>query len=101
MVEKGKRIYVVDKLMPAYIRYTQDRLHEPQLDGCRQNEAFIWNYFVKNGLVYNNDPSLIKNYIGDSPNTPEFGEGCTRIYRPVYRLADCKKVYGEQSIDAA
>ena len=26
-------------------------------------------------LVFNNDPSIIKNYVGDSPNTPEFGEG--------------------------
>ena len=46
-----------------------------QLEGCRKNEGLIWNYFVKNGLIFNNDPSLIKNYIGDSPNTPEFGEG--------------------------
>jgi hypothetical protein len=47
----------------------------PQLEGCKKNERLIWQYFVKNGLVFNNDPSLIKNYVGDSPNTPEFGEG--------------------------
>lgn len=75
MVEKGKRIYLADKLLPD----THDTLKigytSQQLEGCRKNEALIWNYFVKNGLVFNNDPSLIKNYIGDSPNTPEFGEG--------------------------
>lgn len=75
MVEKGKRIYLARKLMPnthdtLIIGYTS-----PQLEGCKKNERLIWQYFVKNGLVFNNDPSLIKNYIGDSPNTPEFGEG--------------------------
>lgn len=75
MVEKGKRIYLAKQLMPGtadtlIIGYTKN-----QLDGCRKNEGLIWNYFVKNGLVFNNDPSLIKNYIGESPNTPEFGEG--------------------------
>jgi hypothetical protein len=75
IVEKGKRIYLARKLMPdthdtLIIGYTL-----PQLEGCKKNEALIWQYFVKNGLVFNNDPSLIKNYVGDSPNTPEFGEG--------------------------
>jgi hypothetical protein len=75
MVEKGKRIYLTRKLLPdthdtLIIGYTS-----PELEGCKKNEGFIWQYFVKNGLVFNNDPSLIKNYIGDSPNTPEFGDG--------------------------
>lgn len=75
MVEKGKRIYLTKKLMPdthdtLIIGYTSS-----QLEGCKTNEGLIWQYFVKNGLVFNNDPSLIKNYIGDSPNTPEFGDG--------------------------
>lgn len=73
-VEKGKRLYLADKLMPRIhdtlkIGYTQQ-----QLEGCRENEAAIWTYFVKNGLIYNNDPALIKNYIGDAPGTPEFGD---------------------------
>ncbi|MBL7697609.1 MAG: hypothetical protein JNK79_05605 [Chitinophagaceae bacterium] len=75
MVEKGKRMYLLDKLMPQ----THDTLKIgytlKQLEGCRENEGLIWSYFVKNSLVYNNDPSLIKNYIGDSPGTPELGEG--------------------------
>ncbi|MEO8583763.1 MAG: hypothetical protein ABI415_08195, partial [Flavitalea sp.] len=75
MVEKGKRIYLLDRFMPNIpdtlkIGYTNN-----QLKGCISNQGLIWNYFVKNGLVYSNDPSLIKNYIGDSPNTPEFGDG--------------------------
>lgn len=75
MVEKGKRIYLIDKLMPSTGDTLKIGYTAKQLKGCYDNEGLIWSYFVKNGLVYNNDPSLIKNYIGDSPNTPEFGEG--------------------------
>ena len=75
MVEKGKRMYLLDELMP----HTDDTLKTgyslSQLKGCYDNEGLIWNYFLTNGLLYNNDPAMIKNYIGESPNTPEFGEG--------------------------
>ncbi len=75
MVEKGKRMYLLDRLMPETPDTIKIGYTKPQLDGARNNEGMIWNYFIKNNLVYNNDPSLIKNYIGDSPGTPEFGEG--------------------------
>lgn len=75
MVEKGKRLYVLDRIMPhtpdtlkiGYTRY--------QLEGCYKNEGRIWNFFMVNSLLLNNDPSLVKNYIGEAPNTPELGEG--------------------------
>lgn len=75
MVEKGKRMYLLDRLMPDAPDTLKIGYTDMQLKGCLKNEGLIWNYFLKNGLVFNNDPSIIKNYIGDSPNTPEFGEG--------------------------
>lgn len=75
MVEKGKRIYLTDQLMPETPDTLKIGYTAKQLKGCNENEGLIWNYFIKNSLVYNNDPSLISNYIGDAPNTPEFGEG--------------------------
>ncbi len=75
IIEKGKRIYVLDKLMPNTADTLKIGYTNTQLKGCYNNEGLIWNFFVKNGYVYNNDPSIIKNYIGESPNTPEFGDG--------------------------
>ena len=75
MVEKGKRLYVLDKIMP----YTPDTLKigytASQLQGCRDNEGKIWNFFLVNSLVYTNEPDLINGYMGDAPHTPELGEG--------------------------
>jgi hypothetical protein len=75
MVEKGKRMYLLDKLMPSTADTLKIGYTEMQLTGCYNNEGLIWNYFLTNGLLYNNDPGMIKNYIGESPKTPEFGEG--------------------------
>jgi len=41
---------------------------QKQLDWCLTNEGSIWNYFLDQNL-YSPDPDLIKNFIGDAPNT--------------------------------
>ncbi len=75
MVEKGKRLFVLDKIMP----FTADSLKigytDNQLKGCFANEGRIWNFFVTNNLLLSNEPALQKNYLGDGPSTPELGEG--------------------------
>jgi hypothetical protein len=74
MVEKGKRLYVLDKLLP----YTADTLKigytAKQLKGCVENEGKIWNFFLVNSLVYTNEPTLLNSYMEDGPNTPEFSQ---------------------------
>jgi hypothetical protein len=75
MVEKGKRLYVLDKIMP----YTADTLKTgytaSQLKGCYSNEGKIWNHFLSYNLLYSIDPGTLKSYIEEAPNTPEISEG--------------------------
>lgn len=75
MVEKGKRLYFLDKFMP----YTAENLKigytEKQLKECYQNEAVIWDFFLTNDLLNNTDQNITKNYIGEGPKTQELGEG--------------------------
>ncbi|RYY28675.1 MAG: hypothetical protein EOO04_08140 [Chitinophagaceae bacterium] len=75
MVDKGKRLYLLDKLLPN----THDTLKigytDRQLKGSFDNEGLIWNFILTNSLAYNTDPSIIKGYIGEAPNTAELGEG--------------------------
>lgn len=75
MVEKGKRMYLLEKLMPDTDDTLKIGYSSRQMKGAYDNEGLIWNFFLKNSLLYNTDPSIIKNYIGESPNTPELGEG--------------------------
>ncbi|MEO7310917.1 MAG: hypothetical protein ABIX01_11005 [Chitinophagaceae bacterium] len=75
MIEKGKRIYVLDLLMP----YAGDTLKigysAAQLAICNEHEADIWNFFVKNSLVFSLEPEINKEYIDDGPKTQVLGEG--------------------------
>jgi uncharacterized protein YjaZ len=39
-----------------------------------KNEAVIWDFFLSNDLLNNAEQNITKNYIGESPKTPELGE---------------------------
>lgn len=73
MVDAGKRIYVLKKLLP----YTADSILSgytmQQLKDCKAQEAFIWDFFLRNNLLFETDPLIIKPYISDGPNTAELG----------------------------
>jgi len=74
LVDKGRRLYLLDKFMP----YAEDTIKigytKQQLQGCLDNEGRIWNYFVTNNLLLQTDPSIIKDYMGDAPKTPALGD---------------------------
>ena len=74
MVEKGKRLYVLSKVLPhedeeKLIGYTIT-----QLKDCYNHEKNIWDLFVQNNLLQTIDNNVIKNYIGESPKTQELGD---------------------------
>lgn len=75
MVEKGKRLHMLDKFMPETADTLKIGYTDKQLKGCFDNEGLIWNFILTNSLAYNTDPAIIKGYIGEAPNTPELGEG--------------------------
>ncbi|MFT4203435.1 MAG: hypothetical protein QM610_05925 [Chitinophagaceae bacterium] len=75
MVEAGKRMYLLDQLLPYVadtlkIGYTDD-----QLQGCYKKEEAIWNYFTVNNLLYATDPDEVRDYMNDGPQTATLGEG--------------------------
>jgi hypothetical protein len=76
MVEAGKRMYVLDYLMPETPDSIKTGYTQKQLDGCYAHEALIWNYFVQNdNLLYVTDPGQTKDYMADGPKTEELGDG--------------------------
>jgi hypothetical protein len=75
MIENGKVLYYLDKVLP----YTNDTLKigysEIQLLWCGYNEYKIWEFFIKHNLLYNTDVFEIGHYIGDAPVTPGMPPG--------------------------
>ena len=74
MVEKGKLLFLVSKFLPAtpdnmLIGYTK-----VQMNAAKENEGVIWSFFLNNDLLNTQEQDIIKNYIGESPKTAEFGD---------------------------
>lgn len=74
MVEKGKRLYILSKLLPTTQEYKLIGYTQEQLKAVYDHEAVVWSLFVKNNLLQTTDNNIIKNYIGESPKTHELGE---------------------------
>ena len=74
MVEKGKRLYVLTKLLPHTEEYMIIGYRKEQLADVYAHERAVWDLFVQNNLLQTVDNNVIKNYIGDSPKTQELGE---------------------------
>ena len=74
MIEAGKRLYMLDLFLPETADTLKTGYTQKQLDGCYKNEAYIWNYFVENNLLYVTDPSTTRDYMNDGPKTEALGE---------------------------
>jgi len=74
MVEKGKRLYMLSRLLPETDEYKLIGYTQKQLKDCYEHETQIWDLFVQNNFLQTIDNNVIKNYIGEGPKTQELGE---------------------------
>lgn len=74
MIQAGKRLYVLDQLMPDAADTLKTGYTKKQLQGCYANEGTIWSFFVQNDLLFSTDPSITKDYMNDAPLTQAFGK---------------------------
>lgn len=74
-IDKGKRLYLLDKFMPDTPDSIKTGYTAAQLKGCYENEGLIWSFLNQNDLLYNSDPLRIQSYVEEGPQTQELGEG--------------------------
>ncbi|MFT3826875.1 MAG: hypothetical protein QM731_23325 [Chitinophagaceae bacterium] len=74
MVEEGKRMYVLDKLLPETPDTLKIGYTARQLKWSKEFEGKIWNFFLTNNLLMTNEPALIKDYMNESPHTNTLGD---------------------------
>lgn len=75
MVENGKRLFVLSKLLPEQPEYRLIGYTEKQMKDCYNHETAIWDLFVQNNFLQTSDNNLTKNYVTEGPKTQELGEG--------------------------
>lgn len=74
MVEKGKRLYLLNRFLPEIDEHLLISYSKLQLKQCFEHEKEIWNMFAQNGSLQSIDENFIKNYLGASPKTQELGD---------------------------
>ena len=74
MIDEGKRLYILDALMPFTADSLKSGYTQQQLDMSIASEKNIWAYFVESDLLYQTDPIQINQYVNDGPNTAELGD---------------------------
>jgi hypothetical protein len=74
MVEKGKRLFVLGKLLPKTEEYMLIGYTKEQLKAVYEHEPSVWDLFVQNNFLQTIDNNIIKNYVGEGPKTPELGD---------------------------
>jgi gliding motility-associated lipoprotein GldB len=67
MIYFGKILYFKDIMIPfktddSKIGYTNE-----QLDWAKDNESYIWRYFVERELLFDTDPKLLERFINPAP----------------------------------
>jgi len=69
IVVHGREAWLLDQFLPSTADSLKLGFTQNQIDWCKQNEALIWSYLVKNIDLQSTDPDLIQNFLGEAPFT--------------------------------
>jgi hypothetical protein len=74
IIQKGKTMYFIDKLLPEVLLRDKFRFSKPQMNWAIQNEFNVWTYFIENDLLYSNYEQEYRSYLNLAP----FSKGMNR-----------------------
>lgn len=70
MIHSGKRMYILDKLLPSEPDSIVFEFSQKQIDWLYNNEIQMWDFFLEKELFYETSHLKINKYLNPSPNSP-------------------------------
>lgn len=67
MIYFGKELYLKDLLLPKLSDDVKIAYTPEQIEWCKDNEGYVWRYFVDEKLLYDSDPKLGGRFINPAP----------------------------------
>ncbi len=67
MIYAGKEMYLKDKLIPNFSDEDKIGYTKEQITWCRENESYMWRYFIDDKLLFDSDPKLANRFINPAP----------------------------------
>ena len=74
MIYEGKKLYLSDLFMPSASDVEKINYTEEQLQWAKDNEPFIWEYYVSREMLYSNNKKLRKYFLELAPFSKFFLE---------------------------
>lgn len=69
MLQRGKERYFLGKVLPFVPEHIRLGFTEAQLKWCKDNEAMVYNFFVKEDMLYATDWQKILRYVNEGPTS--------------------------------
>lgn len=70
MIHNGKKLYLLDKILPFEHDTIITEYSAEQLDWVRANQIQIWSYFTDENLLYETNMARITKYLRPAPSSP-------------------------------
>ena len=67
MIYYGKQLYLKDQLLPEYNDAEKIGYLPEQITWCKENESYIWRYFIEKELLYSTDSKLPNRFTNLAP----------------------------------
>jgi len=67
MIQKGKEQYYLHKILPGVPDSTLFGFTQTQIDWSTKNEAYVYNFFIANNMLYEKELRTTMPYISDGP----------------------------------
>lgn len=67
MLQRGREQYFLHKILPHHPDSVLFGFTKLQLEWCAENEALIYNFFIRQNLLFNKEPQAVMPYVHDGP----------------------------------
>jgi gliding motility-associated lipoprotein GldB len=67
MIHEGKKMYLLDKYLPAVTNKEKMGCEEDKFSWLHSNEEQIWSYFIEKKLLFSTDTKLNKRFLETAP----------------------------------
>lgn len=74
MINEGKKMYQLDCFLPNGTDAQKMGYSNEKLNWAKDNEAYIWKYFIENKLLYSTDKELYARFVDEAPFSKFFME---------------------------
>jgi gliding motility-associated lipoprotein GldB len=69
MLFEGKKLYLQDLLLPHEEDHIKMAYTEIELEWVKENEIYIWQYFIEKQMLYQTDPQWAERFLEPAPFT--------------------------------